>query len=247
MRTKSYEATFRAVGSLNTWERSSMARLYLSYYDNANEAMFFQDLDAKTEVVLLHCQDDLVGFSTLLLYDAVWRGQTVRIAYSGDTIVHRKHWGQQKLSTSWLRYMGHLKGKDPSLPIYWFLLVKGHRTYRFMPTFAYEFHPDPDTVRPELKLFADQLATEKFGRNYNPATGIVEFECSLGNLKEEIAYPSEQELKKPDVRFFLEKNPNYMKGHELVCLCLVAPDNMKPFARRVFEAGIAEYRRESGA
>ena len=113
-----------------------------------------------------------------------------------------------------------------------------------MPSFAYEFHPDPNAERPDLKLFADQLAMEKFGEDYISATGLVEFENSLGNLKEEVAHPSERELKNPIVRFFLEKNPNYMKGHELVCLCRVAPDNLKPFARRIFEAGMAETQKE---
>ena len=238
MRARNYEAEFRAVGLLSHKERSDMARLYLTYYDNADEAMFFRDLDAKTEVDLLYCGSELVGFSTLLLYDTEWKGQTVPIAYSGDTIVHRSHWGQQALSSEWLRRMGRLSADNLSISIYWFLLVKGHRTYRFMPSFAYEFYPDSNADQPDLKLFADQIAAEKFGKDYNPTTGLVEFDSSLGNLKEEIAYPSEKELKNPVVRFFLEKNPNYMKGHELVCLCRVAPDNLKPFARRIFETGM---------
>ena len=234
----------KPAGSLSSEERSLMARLYLTYYDNVDEAMFFGDLDAKTEADLLYCEGELVGFSTLLLYEAQWRGQTARIAYSGDMIVRRDHWGQQALSATWLRYMGRVAAKAPSMPIYWFLLVKGHRTYRFMPSFAYEFHPGINAGQPDLKLFADQLAAEKFGRYYNPTTGLVEFENSLGNLKEEVAYPSERELKNPFVRFFLEKNPNYVKGHELVCLCRVAPDNLKPFARRIFEAGMTENNEE---
>jgi hypothetical protein len=238
MRTRNYEAVFKPVDSLSYEERSLMARLYLTYYDNVDEAMFFEDLDAKTEVDILYCEDELIGFSTLLLYDAEWLGQTTHIAYSGDTVVHREHWGQQALPSAWLRRMGRLSADNLSIPIYWFLLVKGHRTYRFLPSFACEFYPSPGVEQPDLKLFADQLAAKKFGKDYNPATGIVEFEHSLGNLKEEVAYPSERELKNPAVRFFMEKNPDYLKGHELACLCRVAPDNLKPFARRIFEAGM---------
>ena len=238
MRKCNYKAVFKPIHSLSIDERAVMTRLYLMHYDNADEEMFFRDLDAKTEVDILYCEDELIGFSTLLLYDEEWRGQTVQVAYSGDTIVQRDHWGQQALSSAWLRRLGRLLAGNPSIPIYWFLLVKGHRTYRFLPSFALEFYPSPDIEQPDLKLFADQLAAKKFGLNYNPATGIVEFEYSLGNLKEEFAYPSERELKNPAVRFFLEKNPNYLKGHELVCLCRVASDNLKRFARRIFEDGI---------
>jgi hypothetical protein len=235
MRERNYAAAFKRVSELSTAERASMAQLYLTYYDNADEAMFFRDLDAKTEVDILYRNGELAGFSTLLLYDAEWRGQKVRVAYSGDTIVRRNCWGQQALSAAWLRRMGRLRVEEPSVPLYWFLLVKGHRTYRFLPSFAREYHPAPGAGHPDLKSFADVLAAQKFGKDYNRATGVVEYERSLGNLKEEIAHPSEREIRNPAVRFFLEKNPGYPRGHELVCLCRIAADNLKPFARRIFE------------
>ena len=81
MRTRDYEAVFKSVNSLDMDERAAMARLYLTYYDNADEEIFFRDLDAKTEVDLLYCEGELVGFSTLLLYEAQWRGQTTHISF----------------------------------------------------------------------------------------------------------------------------------------------------------------------
>ena len=238
MRSANYKAVFKPVNLLSIDERKAMARLYLTYYDNSDEDKFYHDLNAKTEVDILYYEDELVGFSTLLLYNMEWLGQTMHIAYSGDTVVHKNHWGQQALQAEWLRRIGRLSADNHFIPIYWFLLVKGHRTYRFLPSFACEFYPSPGIKQPGLKLFADHLATEKFGKEYNSVSGIVEFKCSLGNLRKEIAYPSERELKNPTIRFFLGKNPNYLQGHELVCLCRVASDNLKPFARRIFEAGI---------
>jgi hypothetical protein len=173
----------------------------------------------------------------VLFYDAEWRGQKVRVVYSGDTIIRQDCWGQQALPAAWLRRMGKLREEEPSTPLYWFLLVKGHRTYRFLPSFAYAYYPDPEITRPDLKSLADELASRKFGDDYNRVTGVIEFERSLGNLKEKIAHPSEREARNPAVRFFLEKNPGYLRGHELVCLCSVAADNLKPFARRIFEEG----------
>ena len=238
MLRSNYKAIFKPINSLDAGERLAMAHLYLTYYDNANEDMFFRDLDAKTEAVILYYENKLAGFSTLFLYDVEWLGQTVHIAYSGDTVVHKDHWGQQAIPAAWLRRIGRLSADNPSTPIYWFLLVKGHRTYRFLPSFVHEFYPCPGLKQPDLKLFADHLATKKFGKDYNLTTGVVEFKHSLGNLKETIAHPSERELKNPAVNFFLEKNPGYLKGHELVCLCRVASDNLKPFARRIFESEI---------
>lgn len=215
-----------------------MGRLYLKYYENADEAMFERDLVAKTEVEMLYWGGDLAGFSTLLLYETEWRGRAARVAYSGDTIVHRDHWGQQALPAAWLRRAAEIYGRAPEVPFYWFLLVKGHRTYRFMPLFVLDYHPDrasacaaPD----DLGELAEKLARDKFGDDYNPRTGVIEFAHSQGNLRQEIAHPTARELKNPAVRRFLEKNPGYLCGHELVCLCRIAPDNLRPFARRIFE------------
>jgi hypothetical protein len=47
-------------------------------------------------------------------------------------------------------------------------------------------------------------------------------------------------LERQDVRFFLARNPGYLRGNELVCVCELAVDNLKPLAARFF-------RRSAGA
>ena len=84
----------------------------------------------------------------------------------------------------------------------------------------------------------DDLAKMRFGPDYNPASGIVEFAQSKGHLKADIALPTEEEMSKDSVRFFLERNPNYIHGHELVCLCEISEQNMKPLTRRIFRKGL---------
>jgi hypothetical protein len=113
------------------------------------------------------------------------------------------------------------------------VIVKGHRTFKYLPVFGKSFYPHWSVDRSDLKPLADFLATDMFGADYNPETGVIEFEHSRGQLKPEIAQPSAQELRKPSVRFFLQKNPNYQIGHELVCLCELEQSNMKPFTRRL--------------
>ena len=228
-------SSFKTIKSLNLDERSLMADLYLTYYDNADEAMFFRDLDAKTEVDIIYSNGEMAGFSTLLLYETEWQGCPIRIAYSGDTLVRKRHWGQQALQIAWLKRIGQLCRETPLTPFYWFLLVKGHRTYRFLPSFVLKYHPNPDNEHTDLKKLADKLACDKFGADYNSCTGVVEFETSQGNLKEEVAHPTERELNNHAVKFFLKKNPGYLRGHELVCICPICTDNLKPFARRIFE------------
>ncbi len=215
-----------------------MASLYLSNYDASSEQLFFSDLEDKDEVLLLESNGAIVGFTTLQFFDHDDNGRTICVVYSGDTIVNPLHWGQQSLAFAWITRIGQLKKERRDVPLYWLLLVKGHRTYKYLHTFGRTFHPHWSSGNTELKTLADALARERFGSDYNPATGIVEFKYSRGQLKPSIAAPTEMELKKESVRFFLARNPNYLIGHELVCLCQLSEDNMKPLTKRLFLKGL---------
>lgn len=235
----SYEASVRDICTLSADERQSMAALYLSHYENTGERQFQQDLESKSQALLVSWQNRIVGFTTLHVYERVWGGRAIRVVYSGDTVVHREHWGQQALAFTWIAHMGELKRAVPEAPLYWFLIVKGHRTFRYLPAFSKSFFPHWSANCGELKLLADQLAQEKFGNEYNPRTGVVEFARSRGQLKPEIAHPKSGELRHEAVRYFLHRNPNYLMGHELVCVCELEEDNLKPLARRIFLRGNA--------
>jgi hypothetical protein len=211
-----------------------MAALYFAYYEGTDENQFLTDLDNKTEALLVYHAGSLVGFTTLQYYLPTWQGGPIRVVYSGDTIVDRAHWGQQALAYTWIAHMGEIMRQTPDLPMYWFLIVKGHRTYRYLPAFGKSFYPHWTIDRSDLKPLADALAREKFGDDYNPRTGVVEFSRSRGHLKQEIALPTPEECGKPAVRYFLQRNPDYRRGHELVCLCEISEQNMKPLTRRIF-------------
>lgn len=214
--------------------RSEVVDLYLRYYEGSSQSRVLSDLNHKNEIILLFHQKQLVGFTSLQIYSRNWDGKRIRVVYSGDTVVERAHWGQQALSFSCISRMGELKSEEPTIPLYWFVIIKGHRTFKYLPTFTKSFHPHWSKPRSDLKRLADALAFEKFGGEYNQETGVVEFTESHGHLREDIAYPTVEELNKQSVRYFLHTNPNYLKGHELVCLCELEEDNMKPLTKRIF-------------
>lgn len=230
-----YSTSFKNVSNIDEKTKTEMAALYLSNYDGSGETRFYEDLTDKDEALLVYTEDELVGFTTFKVYDRKWKNVPIRVLYSGDTIIDRAHWGQQALAFAWIKHIGEIKRQAPDVPFYWFLLVKGHRTFRYMPVFGKSFYPHWSENRIDLVPLADMLANEKFGSEYNASTGVVEFSVSRGHLKPEIAEPSPEDLNKESVRFFLKRNPGYKQGHELVCICEMEEYNMKPLTKRLFK------------
>lgn len=228
------EPVVTAVGEIDTATRQAMQRLYARCYGGSSPELFFGDLDAKDEVLLLYDGTTLAGFTSYQFYRQIVGQERIHVVYSGDTVVAPEYWGQQALAFAWIRRMGAYKRFHSSEPLYWLLLVKGHRTFRYLPAFSKVFYPHWDGRGGELKTLADRLAAEKFGKHYNREKGVVEFPESRGHLKSDIAIPKKREMSREDVRFFVQRNPHYRQGHELVCLCRLESANLKPLAQRLF-------------
>lgn len=229
-----YETHVVQIRDIQSDTIGQMASLYLNNFDGSSNSIFREDLAEKDEVILLYRNQELLGFTTLKVFDTTWVKRTVRVIYSGDTIVAPQHWGQQTLAFAWIKRIGEIKQKAGDLPLFWFLLVKGHRTFKYLSVFGKSFFPHWSECRADLKALANQLATARFGSHYDSASGLVRFPESRGHLKKQIAEPSQEEMKKMATRFFLERNPDYRLGHELVCLCELEPFNMKPLTARIF-------------
>jgi hypothetical protein len=216
-----------------------MFELYASNYAETSNATFDRDHARKTHVLLLTRDDDsLRGFTTIELYRSDAAGPPMRVLFSGDTVVDRSDWGSPALALEWLRFAGAIAHTD-SIPLYWLLIVKGHRTYRFLPAFAKHYVPHHELVdSPAEKRILCALAREKFGKHFDDATGVVHFPTPQGRLVDELADVPERHRKLPAVAHFLGLNPGYRNGDELVCLCRLASENLRPFAARVFTAGL---------
>jgi hypothetical protein len=217
---------------------SALFALYAEYYAPALREVFDADLARKNWVILLYDDaDTVVGFSTIADQRLSLGGQSVRALFSGDTIIDRAHWGSWALPYCWLRLAGRLWSEDPSVPLYWLLISKGHRTYRLMPAFAEQHFPAPGIDIPtDVRKLMDRLGHEMFGAQYVAGTVHPTHPSRLR--------PEHDGLERGDranrhIRFFLQRNPGYAAGEEMLCLCVLHPDNLRPRARAQFLAGAA--------
>jgi hypothetical protein len=232
----------RRVDALAEREIAAMWGLFAAHYEAVTEARFRSDLREKDALILLRDPAGAIqGFSTYQLIEA--EGGALRCLFSGDTIISPAWWGRNDFALAWIQNAGRIAAAAPRTPLYWFLIVKGHRTYRYLALFAKDYEPHPGAPRAELVALRDRIARAKFGDWYDARTGVVRFPEPRGQLRSELAGVPEKDRARPEVAFFLAANPGYVRGDELVCLCLLSPENLRPIARRAFEHGM----RDAGA
>ncbi len=234
-----------AVAELSFEQQKMMAGLYGSYYDGFDEILFYQDLSAKHWAILLIDENNKIrGFTTLFVgehcVDENGQQFSIRSIFSGDTIIHHDYWGEQALPHAWCKFIGVIKAQQPDVPLYWFLIVKGHRTYRYLRIFSKEFYPVSEAATPsKLQKIMDKLGNDRFGSNYHSQSGLIQYSESHGYLKQKWSGIDEQSLTKSDVKFFLKKNPNYQLGDELVCLTELTESNLQRYALSAFREGLS--------
>ena len=218
---------------LGSQQRTEMFELLSEHFVGVDREQFEQDLHEKNWIILLQRNGHLAGFSTLLVYETTLSKEPVSVVYSGDTIVAREAWGSMALSQAWIASVNQLRIQYPRGRYYWLLLTSGFRTYRFLPVFWREFFPRFDAPTPaSVKHLLDQLATERFGSKYDPATGLVRFEKPQ-QLRGELVGISDGRRLNPHVAFFLAKNPGHVFGDELVCLTELHEKNLTDAGKRM--------------
>jgi len=214
------------VKELTEHQIKTMFDIMQKYYGNIVWGNFVSDLNRKCDVVLLCDQNDVIhGFTTLAIFP---HDENTQLLFSGDTIIKKEYWGSNDLSQVWasnaFKHADNFNGKT-----YWLLLTKGYKTYKFLHTFYNDFYPCVDVETPqEIQAIIDKFAVEQYGAQYQ--NGILV--AGKDFLKDEFDDISDVKLKNKHTAFFLEKNPNYKNGDELVCITEMNVDNLNRLGRR---------------
>jgi hypothetical protein len=225
---------------LSLERENEMFELLSKHFDGVTRLQFQKDLAEKNWVILLERDGRLVGFSTLLAYEASFRNEPVSVIYSGDTIVSPEAWNSPALSRAWIACVRKLRHSFPRGRYYWLLLTSGFRTYRFLPVFWREFYPRFDVPIPEeQKWLLDFLATGRFGGQYHAVNGVVRFAQPQKLRKDTNLFPTGKTAD-PHVSYFLKRNPGHVIGDELVCLTELTDENLTPAGRRMVAAQVHE-------
>ncbi|MBF0595516.1 MAG: hypothetical protein HQL22_11205 [Candidatus Omnitrophica bacterium] len=195
-----------------------------------------RDLSNKQYLLLLSDEaGQLRGFTTMQIFDSYSKGHAVKIMYSGDTVISSEFRGELELMRAWWRFVCMLGKEHPGIDLYWMLISKGWRTYKFLPLFFKEFYPNRSCETPkEFREFIDRLGTFKFPKEYKKGLVTPQQPDFLRSGMSDIPVNRKNDA---DVIFFLEKNPDFYKGTELVCVTKLHSANL---TRTGFRAAYGE-------
>ena len=237
------ELTFHLVPleNIDSEQRKRMLQLMCENYNEVVESNFYEDLENKQWVGLIKDGNGTIqGFTTFVINPKGVGGKTYHIIFSGDTVIAPEYWGSQVMMQGWCQSVGRFIGADQTKPWYWYLLSKGHRTYMYLPLFFENYFPSmvPTPLDDELRKIATEISANVFGRYWQQDEGVIRFDESRGELKPNLIEATFQKKGSSIVQFFLQKNPNFYKGEELVCTALIHPDKMLRSARALVLEGM---------
>ena len=209
------------VPALTSSDRADMFALFAQYFDDADRNRFEADLANKQWVIQLldPATGRLCGFSTQVLLKVRIGNETVSALFSGDTIVDPACWRETTLMREWGRLAVELMETMRPATLYWFLIAKGYRTYRFLPVFFREFFPRYECTTPAwAKSLLDTLGRTMFSQAYDARRGLVIAAPHKDRLRPGIGSITTGRLEDPHVRFFVDRNPDHAGGDELCCV-----------------------------
>jgi hypothetical protein len=239
----SLEFQLSEVASLKEIVLQRMYFLMNENYNKVSESNFYSDLNKKDWVGLITNESGKIqGFTTFAINPAGSGTKSYNILFSGDTILAPEHWGSQVMMQGWCNSVGRFIAGDPDKLWYWYLLSKGHRTYMYLPLFFQHYFPaiNPGEEYSQLTKVANEVSIKLFDKYWIPEDGVIRFDQSLGELKPELTEATYQKKGSDFVKFFIEKNPGFFKGEELVCIGLIDPEYLLRSAKTLVLEGMKD-------
>lgn len=223
---------YQKVASLTVTDVLRMHALFEAHYASSPLATFLDDLSRKEGAFIVRRRSDgeIVGFSTLGVYQFELGGRKAKGLFSGDTIIEGAHRGSRTLQTAfaWKLFVEALKA--PLTPQYWLLISKGYKTYLLMARNFPDFHPRRAEPNPGMAEMVASYCDAMFPGKLDHETGLLHFGDDANRLKPDVADITDAMRLDPDIRHFERLNPTWEQGTELPC---IARADLKAFVQAI--------------
>ena len=229
-----------SIDKINNDHIKRMFILMQENYDYINQDNFNNDLLNKDYIGLLIDNKNIIqGFTTYLINPKKYFHKKYNILFSGDTVISEDFVGTQALAIGWCETVAFFIRKYPRKKLLWYLMSKGHRTYLYLPYFFKKYYPaiDKNINNNHYKEIINECSSHIFCENWNPKKGIVQFNDKVGQIKQQ-HIKKLYSKKNRYIDFFLEKNPGFSNGDELICMAEISSENLMRLPKLIFERSL---------
>jgi hypothetical protein len=175
----------------------------------------------------------LVGLAGLDVYPVRWRGRTRTVIFTSSVVTDERFRGRNLVLRTGLLVLLREKQRRPLAEAYWLFDTFSYKSYLVLARNLREFWPRRARITPPDTLaFIDQLASHRYGADWDRATGVVRRSGSK-RLRPQTAPIEGTASSDPDVSFFETANPGHREGDMLVCLAPLTAGNLLGAIMRV--------------
>ena len=214
--------------------------LFFRFYSNTNFENFLKDFSEKDWLIRVIDNGKIVGFSTQELIELEINNQNINFLFSGDTIIDPEYWSKNQLGGAFIHLFLRVKNTLKT-PLYWFLITKGFRTYRFLPVFFKRFYPVHTNENGDLKILLDAVAKHKFKDEYNCESELVKYNIEKDRFDNSYAAIPDSRRKDKNVNYFIKRNPEFFKGVELACITELSRESLTDRGIRLLNSAKFEW------
>jgi len=237
MRTVSVDISIRRSRSLSPAELDEIWALTERYIETPRPH-YERKLLELPEVSLWRARGGaLVGLAGLDAYPVTWQGRTRTVIFTSSVVTDERFRGRNLVLRTGLQVLLREKLRRPAATAYWFFDTFSYKSYLVLARNLREFWPRRAcTTPPDILEFIDELASQRYGADWNSDTGVVRH-SGYKRLLPETAPVEGTISSDPDVTFFEGANPGHREGDMLVCLAPLTVSNLLGAIGRVAARG----------
>lgn len=236
----------RPTTSLTTQELEELWQLYAPHH-NISRPDFERRLHEQLQTVtLFRDRKDrrLIGATAVRAERfTLSDGTVLNTMYSGMSYIDKSARGLHLLPRTLIYHTMKLRASAPKIPVYLWSDAISYKPYVTTARSTRSFYPSRHEPTPAHVQELINLVGQRFyGEQFDLKTGTVQ--KAQNRLKDHVAPLSERDLEDPDIRFFAQRNPQYMEGHGLLN---VIPITMTNILTSAFNAGLRALRASSSS
>ena len=129
--------------------------------------------------------------------------------------------------------------ESSAAPLYYVLICKGWRTYRILPFLFRQFSPRFDRPTADAhRQMMHAFGAQRYPEEYDAESGLIVFRGRTQRIRPGSAEALSHTRGDPHLEFFARKNPDHLRGDELVCVAPVAAWNFTEAFHKLLRAGV---------